>query len=281
MAPYGSWVREPLGEAVDAFAKMIPEEQRSLIQRRNRWKMLMMVCLDPELRKDFLSILSTSQINSLRLLLLWKSKIFYGPGSSRLKREASSEAGGACYEAAREDVVVGNTKHREGLNAPNDDDSLDDLDDSDDESHNTDDSDTDPENAYDGIFEYLHYGETSRHALTYQDNNLTALQDMRQQAANSLFYRRLLTSYMISCNITEFRHEQVSQKYVDLEQTIQAEAGVGNLGSTIESCVWLDGKARKGLPWYLWDIEERRTVETNNMAQQPKYIVVSHTWGRW
>ena len=141
----------------------------------------MMVCLDPELRTDFLSILSTSQINSLRLLLLWKSKIFHGPGS-RLKREASPKAGGADYEAAREDVVTSNTKHQEGLNALNDGDSLDNLDDSDDESHNTDDSDTDPdpENAYDGIFEYLHYGETNRHALTYQDNNLTALQDMRQ-----------------------------------------------------------------------------------------------------
>lgn len=52
-------------------------------------------------------------------------------------------------------------------------------------------------------------------------------------------------------------------------------------------CPWLhkkDGKDQhqSALPYYLWDIKARRTVETAELdASAVRYDIVSHTWGRW
>ena len=49
-----------------------------------------------------------------------------------------------------------------------------------------------------------------------------------------------------------------------------------------ESAPWLtDEDKHKGLPFYLWNVEEMRTVETSSIEQSPEYICISHTWGRW
>lgn len=72
----GIYVGVTVLEAVLTFAETLPQEKRSRMQRRDAWCMLMTVCLDQELREDFLSTPSVSQINSLRVLLLWKAKAF-------------------------------------------------------------------------------------------------------------------------------------------------------------------------------------------------------------
>ncbi|KAK6353898.1 hypothetical protein TWF730_008320 [Orbilia blumenaviensis] len=35
------------------------------------------------------------------------------------------------------------------------------------------------------------------------------------------------------------------------------------------------------LPYYLWDIEARKTVRVKELPDVPSYCVISHTWGRW
>ncbi|KAK9437390.1 uncharacterized protein VB005_08378 [Metarhizium brunneum] len=56
-------------------------------------------------------------------------------------------------------------------------------------------------------------------------------------------------------------------------------------------CPWLGLKDKKaaqkdseGLPHYLWDVKLKRTVDVSSLTavgQRPRYIAVSHTWGRW
>lgn len=53
------------------------------------------------------------------------------------------------------------------------------------------------------------------------------------------------------------------------------------VSASFTSCRWLNVmyRRRKGDPHFLWDIEQRRTVETPRGGVD--YLVISHTWGRW
>jgi hypothetical protein len=54
------------------------------------------------------------------------------------------------------------------------------------------------------------------------------------------------------------------------------------MGASIEACSWLEFKRdRSGYPFYLWDAKGKRTVAVNSLQQDPDYICISHTWGRW
>lgn len=54
------------------------------------------------------------------------------------------------------------------------------------------------------------------------------------------------------------------------------------MGSCIEACPWLEsGRDRTGYPYYLWHVQQKRTVTVKDLPQEPEYICISHTWGRW
>ena len=54
-------------------------------------------------------------------------------------------------------------------------------------------------------------------------------------------------------------------------------------GACLTPCPWLTPK--QGLPYYLWDVERkgtRRTIDIiAEIGHNPKYVAISHTWGRW
>jgi hypothetical protein len=50
----------------------------------------------------------------------------------------------------------------------------------------------------------------------------------------------------------------------------------------VSSQSWLPPIDREtGMPFYLWDIRNRRTVITTDLPGEPQYTCISHTWGRW
>jgi hypothetical protein len=51
-------------------------------------------------------------------------------------------------------------------------------------------------------------------------------------------------------------------------------------GAVSEPCWWLTAAEKDGLPYYLWDVANERTVETAGL-KSPSYTAISHTWGRW
>ncbi|KAK6527536.1 hypothetical protein TWF694_004519 [Orbilia ellipsospora] len=61
--------------------------------------------------------------------------------------------------------------------------------------------------------------------------------------------------------------------------------------TSLAICPWLGLKNERatqkgfdGLPHYLWDVKLKRTVEVSSLTasgKRPRYIAVSHTWGRW
>lgn len=55
----------------------------------------------------------------------------------------------------------------------------------------------------------------------------------------------------------------------------------GSPNAILESCPWLPDHNKHGLPYFLWDIEGKRTVRFEEHDERPGYAIVSHTWGRW
>lgn len=50
----------------------------------------------------------------------------------------------------------------------------------------------------------------------------------------------------------------------------------------MDYCPWLNRDlSRDGFPRYLWNIREKKTVDTVNFPKRERYTCVSHTWGRW
>ena len=53
----------------------------------------------------------------------------------------------------------------------------------------------------------------------------------------------------------------------------------GHIGANIKPCPWLSDEP--GMPYYLWSVNEGRTIETMSLNEVPIYTAISHTWGRW
>lgn len=51
--------------------------------------------------------------------------------------------------------------------------------------------------------------------------------------------------------------------------------------TTIEACPWIPAEKKRGIPYYLWDIEAQKTIEVASLGECPPYAIISHTWGRW
>lgn len=53
------------------------------------------------------------------------------------------------------------------------------------------------------------------------------------------------------------------------------------MGACSEPCPWLQLRSNTGRPFYLWDVKAMCTILVDDLPNTPKYICVSHTWGRW
>jgi hypothetical protein len=96
----------------------------------------------------------------------------------------------------------------------------------------------------------------------FKEINLTTLRLTRLQAVKQAMAQRLAyTSYM------------------KIRGLATQNAGLYT-GSMDKPCPWLP-KVRKEMPYYLWDIEQKRTVVVSGLGIEPEYCCVSHTWGRW
>ena len=64
---------------------------------------------------------------------------------------------------------------------------------------------------------------------------------------------------------------------------LKTNEGGPYMGSFDKPCPWLPREGKlKELPFYLWDVEQKRTVIVNELGTDPEeYCCVSHTWGRW
>lgn len=98
----------------------------------------------------------------------------------------------------------------------------------------------------------------------FKEIQLTNLRSTRSKAIQHATAQRLgYTSYM---NIKGLRTFDASPY----------------MSSIDKPCPWLRRKSdHKELPFFLWDVEQRRTVIVGDLRTEPEYCCISHTWGRW
>ncbi|KAL1639159.1 hypothetical protein SLS58_008246 [Diplodia intermedia] len=104
--------------------------------------------------------------------------------------------------------------------------------------------------------------------------------DARQRAIASAYTQRVAASCF--ANARKLAAGDSSPSGQEIFGT-SSRTGSLNRGPALDCCTWLpplDDK-RTCLPYYLWDVVERRTILTASITEIPSYTCVSHTWGRW
>ena len=131
----------------------------------------------------------------------------------------------------------------------------------------------------------------SSYVLTERAGHLQALREARQDGAQFAFRQKLgwglLHNSCHSDKIPSTAAEDGTGTPRDGDQSSVPEDPVDldtlSPGPIIEPCSWLeeDGDWDRNLPYYLWDVQQRRTVESSRIRSRPEYTAISHTWGRW
>ena len=66
-----------------------------------------------------------------------------------------------------------------------------------------------------------------------------------------------------------------------LQKAVYLDSGQ-RVGASLSPCEWLEGiDVSEDLPHYLWSVQERRTVLARKLPETIEYTAISHTWGRY
>ncbi|KAI0546536.1 hypothetical protein F4679DRAFT_557126 [Xylaria curta] len=293
MSSGNEWATETVCKTLESFIARLSPETQSELQRWDVWKQLLLVCLNQNLRPQFLCDLSQAQINSIRVLLIWKSRVLADlgkPNSGSNTREVVDSASPQSLqdELSAMEAQVRRTMHEEikgeVLKPDNSQDGDSRL------SYEASSSDIDfnvfaslpATNGFDVFIQMLVQLELKPYKYPYE--YLTLLHEARDKGAEMVAYRKLLIAYLVSRGIINSpENNNPLPVYLALEKAIANETGLSSLGWSVQSCPWFRDEPGANLPYYLWDSEDHRTVETKDISQDGKvrYAVVSHTWGRW
>ncbi|KAL2827656.1 hypothetical protein BJY01DRAFT_255636 [Aspergillus pseudoustus] len=73
-----------------------------------------------------------------------------------------------------------------------------------------------------------------------------------------------------------------SQQPHDISTETKGPACNRSIGASLSPCAWLpQDVAHTDMPYYLWDVQKRRTYVTKELNERVQYTAISHTWGRW
>lgn len=108
-------------------------------------------------------------------------------------------------------------------------------------------------------------------AIDLEQRKLAKLNTIRLRSAQHAVAQRLGWSALRHIPL----NDAVTENGLDLRNA-------HTLGSTMHPCPWLDLiGGRRGLPTYLYDSVEEKTVESTALPKLVDYTCVSHTWGRF
>jgi len=247
--PDVSWQKGPLGEEFEKHIGHSPKEDGWTRALAN-WNAIWAAYSKPT-GLDFVAGLSVSQRNSLRLLLEWWNADYEDQEIMRNAKEVilNHAASTSAHERIPTGLNLKISKYHEKLF---------DL----------------------FLYEFFFYGKSTA----------APIQIRRQKASLVAACQRFAYSVYSFYAIPDAQNESTPTLAVpsvtarlDGKLAEHAFADYNDLpvGAIIEPCPWLSSEKRKGLPYYLWDTENQKTVVVEDLPENPQYIVVSHTWGRW
>lgn len=116
---------------------------------------------------------------------------------------------------------------------------------------------------------------------------LTILHDVRREAASYMACSRLARPCLGPYLGDDQRWDEFSSGAASLSTghyQLRSSWTRGSIsaGASLEPCAWLEGGFdTHGLPYFLWDRLEEKTIAVQELKDRPDYIAISHTWGRW
>ncbi|RDW57493.1 hypothetical protein BP6252_13753 [Coleophoma cylindrospora] len=114
-----------------------------------------------------------------------------------------------------------------------------------------------------------HYRKRVQHGIEFQGDEFETIDYLRLRAWQVGTAQRISWKFtLVSWN-----------DGLDMSSTSKA---FENPSRRIDYCPWLKrDKSRSGFPRYLWDIVQKKTVDTSDFPKSVEYTCISHTWGRW
>ena len=130
-----------------------------------------------------------------------------------------------------------------------------------------------PRSYHDYLAELFRWEFTPPSVLTPPALYHAILQQQRRDAAVYASCYRMASGYYEHISTKDRDDETLSMSYI--------------YELPFDPCPWLEQHTESlaSLPFYLWDIQKRRTVEVGALILHtnaiPEYVAISHTWGRW
>ncbi|RDW87892.1 hypothetical protein BP5796_03586 [Coleophoma crateriformis] len=126
--------------------------------------------------------------------------------------------------------------------------------------------------------EFAGYDSDHYNASTsVRKTNLTVLLQLRRKAAAIAAIHR----------VADISYKRLSQPWrikrdPAVENVTESASSVEDIPACIDPCPWIEpGQGRDNWPFYLWDRQRNCTVSIAEFEERAAYIVISHTWGRW
>ncbi|KAL2813489.1 hypothetical protein BDW59DRAFT_178227 [Aspergillus cavernicola] len=115
--------------------------------------------------------------------------------------------------------------------------------------------------------------------------------DLAEGLTSRLEYRRALSKAAAAQRLAIAVYRSLVDAHdIDLQSQQPPEISMGrhtaeydrNIGATLSPCAWLpEDEGDNDMPYYLWDVRQRRSVVSGDLKGRVEYTAVSHTWGRW
>ena len=249
--PSLSWQKGPLGEEVERKLATKLAEGDGWERGLANWDVVQQLSTEKHNAfTEFLSTLSISQRNSLLILLDWWNGMYDKTDMQRARRAIRDHATGS-YQSERfpRGLDLTASKYQEKL------------------------------------FDLFLY-----EFFFYEKSTAAPIQLRRHHASLSAACQRLaFSTYAFYMDAIVQTHAssttEVSQinRNLDVMHPARRLSDVGKIipGAIIEPCPWLPSQKKEGSPYYLWDLENKRTVVVDELPEVPAYAAISHTWGRW
>ncbi|KAL4908413.1 hypothetical protein BDW74DRAFT_100475 [Aspergillus multicolor] len=103
----------------------------------------------------------------------------------------------------------------------------------------------------------------------------------RRKSAKIAAAQRLAMSILRS--LVDQHHISLSKStHHDTATDSTASGCEAGIGASIAPCQWLQvAETADDTPYYLWDVEQRRSVISQTLKKPVEYTAISHTWGRF
>jgi Heterokaryon incompatibility protein (HET) len=248
-----SWQQCPLGDAAERLFNKRPT-QVGYLRAMENWSLVRSSLLSPSPSPNFRSSLSAAQFHSFRLLVEWWDGACQEQCLSVAARESINEAakldvsGSWATYASRQKARLAESAYHSHMFL---------------------------------LFEFEFLFE-ARLPLKGNEKGLHSVLHRQRERCSSLAALQRVGYAVVQNFADKSTRPSATEPQARQRDPPLADLLRNTIGVCIQPCPWLETcSTDEGMPYFLWDVQQRRTIVVEQLPGPPEYICVSHTWGRW